>query len=282
MLTDETVRDAVRGGLRLRYEVSGEAETNLAQQWVRPPMHLAKVYHEDGWATNLLTSPTAGLLSGDLLEVDVELGPDTRVALISPAACRVHTMETGHAEVVQHYSVGENATLDVWPAPIMLQAGASLKQTTRLDVAASAQVLFCEIVSPGRAAHGESFAFESWRSRFEIYCGGKLSNLENFDCRPAFGDAENWKKLYPNASYACIYLLAEDCSEQIVHLAHKLETPDAALGASMLNRGGVSFKVLAGDGIALRKCIFQLRELAARELEISLPRTVRRAQTFFY
>ena len=113
-------RPAVHGGVRLRYE-STESSTTLKEQWVRPPLHLAKTYHDKGWAINLLTSPTAGLLEGDELEIDCTVEAGAKVALISPAACRVHTMNDGEATIQQHYRIGTDATLDVWPAPLVLQ-----------------------------------------------------------------------------------------------------------------------------------------------------------------
>jgi urease accessory protein len=104
-------------------------------------------------------SPTAGLLENDLLEVEATVAAEANAALISPAACRVHTMHAGCATVRQHYIVESGAVLDVWPAPLILQEDASIRQFTRLDVAADATVLLCELVSPGRTAFGEAFEF---------------------------------------------------------------------------------------------------------------------------
>ena len=91
---------------------------------------------------SLLTSPTAGLLEGDKLEVDVSVDPGAKVALISPAACRVHTMNQGSAIIEQSYKVGSGALLDVWPAPLILQKDARLEQTTRVEVAGDSVLLF--------------------------------------------------------------------------------------------------------------------------------------------
>ena len=125
-------RPAVCGGVRLRY-ISGVANrsTRLIEQWVRPPLHLTKAYHDQGWAISQLMSPTAGLLQNDVLEVDVRVDAGARAALISPAACRVHTMTGGYASVEQTYSVAAGAALDVWPAPLILQKDAALRQSTR-------------------------------------------------------------------------------------------------------------------------------------------------------
>lgn len=276
-----SARPAVTGGARLRYVASPEWGTRLMEQWVSPPLHLSKAYHEDNWAISLLTSPTAGLLDGDLLEVDVTVDAGAQAALISPAACRVHTMASGNARVRQHYTVGAGALLDVWPAPLILQKEASIYQQTQLNVATDATVFLCEVVTPGRAAFGETFEFTEWCSRLRIYRDGDLLAYENFSCMPARGDAADWRQRYPSGSYASLYLLSPKPLGELVQSIHDMELPDATIGASPLRVGGLGVKILAADGISLRKAISSVRNLLTAHAEIQCPQALRRAQTFF-
>ena len=275
------VRPAVEGGARLRYTYDAKLGTRLSEQWVRPPLHLAKAYHEDDWAVSLLTSPTAGLLSGDLLEVEATVATGARAALISPAACRVHTMDAGYATVRQSYRVASGAILDVWPAPLILQRQACLRQETRLDLAADATVLLCEVVAPGRAAYGESFEFTQWRSSLRIYRDQQLLVYENFDCDPARGDFADWRALYPNGNYASFYFLSPEPVDDLVQQLHDLETPGAMIGATRLREGGLGIKILSADGISLRKTIFLARNLLLGRTGAVFPDALQRAQTFF-
>lgn len=275
-------RPAVHGGARLRYGLTPGVGTRLQEQWVRPPLHLAKAYHEQDWAISILTSPTAGLLAGDLLEVEATVAAGARAALISPAACRVHTMEQGCATVEQCYRVESGAVLDVWPAPMVLQRDASLKQTTRLDVANDATVLLCEVVSPGRAAYGERFEFREWSSRLKVYRDGQLLAYENFSCQPERGDLADWRALYPEGNYAGFYYLTPEPLGELVQIIHDLETPEAMIGASPLREGGLGIKILAANGIQLRKAVFLVRNLLITHSKQSFPYALQRAQTFFH
>lgn len=277
----QLAHSAVEGGARLRYESSETHGTRLMEQWVRPPLHLAKAYHEEGWAVSVLTSPTAGLLQGDALNVDVQVEAGARVGLISPAACRVHTMSGGHATIHQRYRVEAGAILDVWPAPLILQKAASLRQSTELEVEPSSTVLLCEVVSPGRATFGERFDFTSWASSLRIHRSGQLLAYENFDCRPAEGGAADWRQLYPEGNYASLYCLSPEPMEGLVQTLHDLKLDRAMLGASPLREGGLGIKVLAADGICLRKAIFAVRKLLIPALKCSFPQALERAQTFF-
>ncbi|MGJ8638384.1 MAG: urease accessory protein UreD [Opitutaceae bacterium] len=274
-------RPAVSGGAKLRYTVEPDRGTRLTEQWVRPPLHLAKAYHEKDWEVSILTSPTAGLLDGDLLEVDATVAAGGKAALISPAACRVHTMASGHATVKQHYKVEAGAVLDVWPAPLILQKDARIHQSTRLDVAADATVLLCEVISPGRATFGEAFEFSEWTSKLRIFREDRLLAYENFSCRPEAGDLADWRAVYPSGNYASFYFLSPEPLPDLVQTLHDLETPDATIGASALREGGLGIKILASDGVSLRKTIFLVRNLLIESSGIVFPQALQRAQTFY-
>jgi urease accessory protein len=277
-----SARIGVLGGARLRYTHAPGVGTRLTEQWVRPPLHLGKAYHEDAWEISILMSPTAGLLENDLLEVEATVAAEANAALISPAACRVHTMHAGCATVRQHYIVESGAVLDVWPAPLILQEDASIRQFTRLDVAADATVLLCELVSPGRTAFGEAFEFSQWRSQLRIYREGSLLAYENFCCQPKQGDFADWRALYPCGSYASFYFLSAEPLGNIIQEIHNLETPDAMIGASPLREGGLGIKILALDGLSLRKAIFLVRNLLITMSKLKFPQALHRAQTYFY
>lgn len=275
-------RPAVIGGARLRYEADSTGTTSLKEQWVRPPLHVAKTYHDKNWAINLLTSPTAGLLEGDELEIDCTVEANAKAALVSPASCRVHTMGSGKATIRQHYIVKENAALDIWPAPLVLQKASKLHQETRVELDATSTALLTEIVSPGRASYGESFEFDTWRSQLRIYRSGTLIAYENFKVEPQSGDVADWRSRFPDGPYVSIYFLTPQPVSEFVEPLNQLSTDAVAIGASPLRSGGVGIKILAKDGIELRKSVLAVRKLLIQYSGIGFPHTLQRAQTFFY
>ena len=56
--------------------------------------------------------------------------------------------------------------------------------------------------------------------------------------------------------------------------------PDANVGASPLSGGGLGIKILARDGISLRKTIFLVRNLLIKSRKF-FPQAPHRAQTYF-
>ena len=272
---------SVHGGARLVYASDITGDTYLAKQWVRPPLHLSKAYMEHGWAISQLMSPTAGLLDGDIIEIDTKVEAGAKAGLISPAACRAHTMTNGYATIDQNYSVGENAILDLWPAPVILQKDASLKQFTKVDLTTSSTLLLCEIISPGRVTFGEAFTFKSWKSKLRIRRDDCLLAFENFTVNPAQGGALDWRQKSPTATYASLYFVSPDYDDLLVEKIHRIEEDGVYIGASALRENGLGIKILANDGIALRKAISTVRSLLIETIPAKYPTALQRGQTFF-
>ncbi len=286
MLTFENKNDlsrsAVKGGAHLVYGLNSLGASSLIKQWVSPPLHISKAHQEEGFAISQLLSPTAGLLEGDILEMEVTVQENTNAAVISPAACRIHSMNSGYAHIQQTYSVEKDGYLDVWTAPLILQATSRLKQKTVLNVATGGCLLFCEIITPGRSAFGEQFAFEQWQSNTRIFYDGNLINYENFTCEPKKGDVRDWQEAYPDGNYASIYLICDRDFEAIIADMHQIETPEAIIGLSDLNGPGLGIKVLAKDGVSLRKTIILVREKLFEALHFNIPPSLNRSQSFFF
>ena len=275
-------RSAVKGGANLVYGLNSLGASALIKQWVSPPLHISKAHEEDGFSVSQLLSPTAGLLQGDLLEIEVSVQENTKAAIISPAACRVHSMNSGCAHIKQSYSVEKGGFLDVWTAPLILQSDSKLKQETVLHVSNGGCMLFCEIIAPGRGAFGERFAFDKWESNTCIYNNGTLINYENFTCEPQKGDVQDWQEAFPEGNYASIYLINNRDFNEFIAEMHQIETPDAVIGLSDLNGSGIGVKILAKDGVSLRKTIVCLRERLFEELNLIIPPVLNRSQSFFF
>lgn len=274
---------SVDGGARLAFVRREGSGTVLTEQKVRPPLHLAKTFHENDWAVSLLTSPTAGLLEGDRILLDCRVGEGARSAVLSPAACRVHAMKSGSAFIGQSIDVGAGGCLDLWPAPLILQAEASLRQETTVHLAAEASLLLTEIITPGRVARGETFCFSSWTSRLRIHREGALCAFEQFQVRPSDGDAPDWRTALPNGSYASLHAFAPELPGGLIEALHALADGKVLrLGASPLRGNGLGIKLLAADGIILRKAILAVRLLLHERAVFRFPELLRRGQTFFY
>jgi urease accessory protein UreH len=77
-------------------------------------------------------------------------------------------------------------------------------------------------------------------------------------------------------------LIANNAVTGLIEPLNKLSTGTVAIGASPLREGGLGIKVLAQDGLALRKAVLQIWEALIQASGIEFPHSLKRAQTFFY
>lgn len=113
------------------------------------------------------TSP--GLLAGDRLSICLQLTSGSQLYLADQSATKVHTMSPGDMATV-NYSIelGEQATLEFLPEPLILFADAAIVQQTEITVHASAGLSLGEIILPGRLARGEVYQFRQYRNRIRV------------------------------------------------------------------------------------------------------------------
>ena len=252
----------------------------VSRQSFRAPMHLGKGYwHENALLVHAVNS-TAGLFAGDVVAWRVDVEPGARLRLVSPSASRVHrasrepasTANSEPARTEQIFRVGADGWLEVWPELFIPHAGCRYRQTTRLEVEPSGELLFCESLAPGRVASGEAFAWESLQWATEIYCGQELVARERWQMQgnPAMGGLLGWQGAFgvPAPYYATVFFLSDRVSERAAcwqHF-HDLSSEQSAgsggsawIGVSRLRAAGWTIKILAADGAVLRRTLGQVR-----------------------
>ncbi len=257
--------------------------TALGAQSFRAPMHVGKGHWDgDGSGGALLVhtvNAPAGLFAGDAVDWRVRVEPGARLRLVAPSATRVfrHARPDGEmspgedARTDQAFHVaGAGAWLEVWPEGFIPHAGSRHRQATCLDVAAGGGALLCEILSPGRVASGEAWAFERLRWALDITHAGRPVARERWDLAPverpeslAGWRLEGAGSFAGPPFYASLFLVGTagaDPDDPRWQALHDLHDASRWIGVSRLDGGaGWSVKVLAADGAVLRRTLATVR-----------------------
>ena len=255
----------LRGHLRLACERDARGVSILTRKDYRSPIHISKPYWDGQSLLLNVMSPTAGLLEGDQVELDVQTLPGASLVLSHPSSLRVHKMTpTGLARWSQHFRVAAGSLLESNPEWLIPQAESALEQTTRIDVEPGGQLLFIEALAPGRAAHGERLAFRSFRNRLELRYGPQLAALEKHAIEPARQTERGWAfSIEPAPFSASIYAVAEplDANTSWIEAIESLASPELAIGVSQLAHGpAFNVKLLAADPSVARAAIAAVRQ----------------------
>lgn len=172
--------------LALKLECSASGKTVLSHRYMAYPLSVSPVFRLEEQSKNsaskdraylyrMNTSP--GLLAGDALKLSFVLDAGSQLYLADQAATKVHAMpEVGSRATVDYaIEVGDRATLEFLPEPLILFADAALKQTTEITLSDTAALCWGEIILPGRLARGEAYEFRECFSRVRVKKhGGRL------------------------------------------------------------------------------------------------------------
>ena len=160
-------------------------KTVLTHRYMAYPLSVSPIFRlEPGhpsraYLYRMNTSP--GLLSGDAIDVSLQLAAGSQLYLADQSATKVHTMSQLEARASLAYSIelGEEATLEFLPEPLILFADAALTQTMEIVVHKSAGLSLGEIILPGRLARGEVYQFRQYLSRIRVRSAeGKILFVE--------------------------------------------------------------------------------------------------------
>lgn len=149
-----------RARLRLSLARQGE-RTVLAGREHSGPLTVQRPFHPEGPAGAChiyLLHPPGGVVGGDVLDVAIHAGPDSRALITTPAANKLYRSAGPCAQLTQTLRVHAGAQLEWLPQPTIAFAGVHARVATQVDLAPGGRFIGWEIVCLGRPDSGERYA----------------------------------------------------------------------------------------------------------------------------
>ena len=143
--------------------------TAVVRRMARSPLKLLTPRGAGRCAHVVTSTYGGGLLAGDEVVLRLRAGDDTRCALGTQASTKVYrgaSARPGRQSL--DADVGAGAVLAVVPDPVTCFAGSRYEQRQRFRLAGTASLLLIDWVTSGRAARGERWAFDSYRSETRV------------------------------------------------------------------------------------------------------------------
>lgn len=253
------------GELVLRYERRDQA-TVLTHSRCTTPWHQSPPIRLDdsGSVYQPLLNPSGGLVGGDRLSLDAQLGPDTHVIVSTPSANRVYRSLSETSVQLIDLSVGERAVLEWVPDLAIPFAGARYRQAIHVRLEPGATLLLWDALACGRIARGERWAFARLENEIRIAMADSRSLVERYDLNGSRGPhrtglARTWDYV------ASFYLVGDSVgAERWKKLEEELalildEHPEEVLGGvSEPAVPGLAVKLLARSAPALTRTFASL------------------------
>lgn len=258
------------GHLYLTAARRDDDQTAIAEQSFRAPFHVSKPYW-DGHAQVLqvqVVNPTAGILAGDELELNVRVRSGASLVVTTPATTRAFMMRRGIASCRQQLTVESEGWLEFAPEPLCPHRDTDYTQITRLDVAAGAEVCFVDALAPGRVGRRERWAWRRLVLALDVRLAGERILQERLDASGAAMERAAAFHGTPDAWMATMILvtgrLAAD--DPVWSRVRALQGDGRWVGVTRLRRGGWITRVLAPGGQALRDLLREIRTILAGAL----------------
>lgn len=261
-------RPALCGHLHLVATAGADGRTGLAHQSFRAPFHIGKPYWDGAVLQVQVVNPTAGILAGDRLELDVAVEPGASLLVTTPAAARAYMMRRGAAACRQRFAVRGGGWLEYLPEPLYPHRDADYTQDTRVEVEAGGEAAFFDALAPGRVGRGERWAWRRLRVSLEIHYAGEPVLRECLDGGGAALAAAAEYHRTPDAYFGTLVLVTERlrADDPAWDAVRALHGGGRWVGVSALRRGGWIVRVVAPGGQALRDLVAELRARLAPTL----------------
>jgi urease accessory protein len=128
-----------------------------------------------------------GLVDGDQIALDVDVGPGAAVFLSTQASTKVYRSPRGTSSEL-HARISTQGLLAVIPDPIVCFAASRYRQVQSFDLASDGGLVVLDWVSSGRHASGERWAFQEYVARLRVRVEGKLVLHDGLALRAGDGD----------------------------------------------------------------------------------------------
>ncbi len=274
--------------LHLAFDLDTRDATVLRVKAQEPPWRVVRGFDApSGERLAHLHNVSGGILDTDSLQWRVDVGPLARAQVTSTGATRVHRSRSENSVSRQDaiVNVGQGGYFEYLPDQLIPFAGCRFEQTTRIELAPAASLIWWDIVAPGREASGELFAYESLASCFHLLVDGEPVATECWTLQPRDQPMESPVRLGPFRYFAACYICraGEPASywrafeADLQSLADARSGPDVLWGVTSLRAHGLVIRGVAVSGRALTEGLVELWKAAKWSLcgrVATLPRKV--------
>lgn len=270
---------AVQGKLHLDFACDEATQrTRLQHSKQSPPLKVIRAFSlPAGGALVHLHNISGGVLGGDQLEINVNVGPDAYAQLTSTSATRLYRSHPGTlpARQVTQIQVAKNSLLEYVPDPLIPFAGARYQQQTQIQLAPGAGLFYWETIAPGRTARGELFEYDLLQLKCEIVAEDKPIAIEHIKLEPRLHNFSSLARLGPY-NYFCSFYICKvgldparwlQLENELNHIARQLTRPgEIRWGVSTLTAHGLLIRALSKQNTELPAGLLRFWHLATQIL----------------
>jgi urease accessory protein len=240
------------------------------RRWTHPLQALDPVRAEDGSLCLMLLNTSGGMVGGDRLLTEIEVGPDASAVLVTASAGKVYRSAGPPAIHTTTIKMHPGAVIEYLPDHLIPHPGAKLRQSLHVEMAPGGRAIIYDAIAVGRVGRGERWQFAELylelrisRDRGPVYLDRSRIVPHEFELSQ-LGLAENFNYI---ASFLVLDDEVRDWNRFTAELDDLLaERKGVWGGASILAAGGCIVKLMSCSATDLNQLAYLLWSLSRRRL----------------
>ena len=253
------------GRLALTFERRGTRTIVARCGYTLPLQVLAPMALDDPAAVVSVLNPTGGLVGGDSLAIEIDVGPGAHACLTTPSATKVYRTLASAARQDVSFRLARGARLEWVPDHTIPFAGAALRQSITGEVGEGAALVMVDAFAAGRVARGEAWRFAELESALTVHDARGLVLHDRFVLRDG---AARGLGIDEGAPYFATVVVVADAG--VDAFARRFDgcarVRGAEIGAGLLARRGVVVRCLAADAPALAEAVDMVWRVAQHDV----------------
>lgn len=160
-------------------------KTKLTDSYFTQPFKVAKPFEEENGMSIMVMTATAGILQGDSYDIQVIAGDRTKTVITNQSYTKIFNTREGEASQTVKLQVQGRGELAWMMQPVIPFHNSAFTTMTEVTLSERAAFCFLDVLSCGRVAMGERFAFRKYHGRVVVKDeNGKPLYLDNVRMYP--------------------------------------------------------------------------------------------------
>jgi urease accessory protein len=155
---------------RLELQYRRDGERTVAHDRHEGPLRVLRALYPEGPLTchHVVVHPPGGVVAGDVLDMDLDLGPGTHALVTTPGATRFYRSEGAEARQQAQLRLAGQARLEWLPMEAIAHRGCRAVNRVTMDLAPGAELMGWDLLALGLPAGGEAFDRGEFRQHLEL------------------------------------------------------------------------------------------------------------------
>lgn len=228
-------------------------KSNIKDLYCSPPYRIMSPFMKGNHMEVCLMSSSAGLLGGDTVSLELEIGANCNVTFVSQSYEKILNTGEDFASRRLRATVGSGATLTYLPYPAIPFSGSSFRADHVICLQRDSELAYSDVFSCGRVGMGERYGMNCYKAHTKVYVENTLVYADNTMICP---EQINYQSLGLWGEYThngMLYLYSKDHEKlsKMMDLSRELSREENLLSGATRCAEGILIRTLgfSGDSI---------------------------------